>query len=647
MTEKYSIKWLRVENWRGLSFRLDFNGDRVKVLGGNGTGKSHVADAFFWIMTGVDALDRSNYNLYDENKPFTHEYAIPAVAEVSLVNDGIETVFMRCAKQKWIRPRNKAFYEKAASDEYTFYIDNLMVTANAFKARVEEMFGPVEKLKLMLNIRQYLLLDKDSLRQCFDELIGEVTEADYKGDYSGIADLLKKFKTVGKVRDYLRRALPDKESDQSFERRIDSMVSMLPDQSEIEEARAEVEECRAIIAAIDTELTGLADMNRPYIEKRNAELEAIGAKERELSEMRRRWDEGQRAAVMELMAKLDSIVEKNESIATQNAKNVRRLKVIESQIEGARRNYQYYDSERDRLKAEKEAVVGSVFDENQMCPNCGQPLPPARIDDLRREFNDRREARITEIIERGKRVRQMRDDEEAEIARLEASLSEIDQAPLIDEGQLRADIAEAERGIKPFDDSIYLQEIEDMKATLTEVPKLDTEELLREKTEVTERMTRALSVVSAQSVRNEKIKKIEDEKERRRQVIQETIRIEALLEKCREREREWASIIRARASRHLTRCMVKVLEFSKSGNEVDCFSITVDNVDDSVANTANQLIAGIDIALAFQKKYGLNLPLVIDNAEQICKYNLPEVENQMILLYVDDDESCRYGLRTV
>ena len=114
-------------------------------------------------------------------------------------------------------------------------------------------------------------------------------------------------------------------------------------------------------------------------------------------------------------------------------------------------------------------------------------------------------------------------------------------------------------------------------------------------------------------------------------------RLEGLIAKCVEREREWASIVRDRANRYLHHCKVEMTEINKSGEINDICTITIDGVDVGVANTARQIIAGIDIANAFQRYAGVEMPLFIDNAEQICDNNIPTLRNQLVMTYVDEN----------
>ena len=151
--KEVKIDWLSLENFKGRTMRVEFKDGITEIRGTNEAGKSTLANGFFWLMTGADSKDRTNYDLFDSTREFTHENAIPAVSEAGLRIDGVQRILKRTARQKWTRPRGKEEYVKDKSDEYLYYIDGLAVSAKAYKDFIEQTFAPIDKLKLMLNVR--------------------------------------------------------------------------------------------------------------------------------------------------------------------------------------------------------------------------------------------------------------------------------------------------------------------------------------------------------------------------------------------------------------------------------------------------------------------------------------------------------------
>ena len=643
--KKVSIKRLTLENWRAQNRTIDFT-DKTIIRGTNGAGKSTVFDAFLWLLTGVDAQNRTNYDLYDNTKEFTPENAVPAVTEGVFDVDGTEYVFKRSAIQKWTRKRGKNVYEKAKSDEYTYYIDSLAVSAKIYNERIAAIFADIEKLKLMLNVRHYQMLDWKMLRKHFADMVGIITKDELRGDYSVIEPLLAKYENdptfrgdaLSTVKEKLRQQInPLEKRMEEFDSEIKGMKEMMPNLDGVAEAKFAIEDKRKRIEDIDREIVGMGDANKPYIEKRNAELAAIAEKKRAIETAREEWDAKQNEPVAALRKKLIELQSENYKIGNANNAAKQRKASIERQIESAKQQYEYFDKERDRLKAEKEQAQGRVFDENQLCPTCGQSLPYERIAELKKQFYERRDKDVADIIERGKKVRAMRDEQTEIIANLEKELSGIKFESLLDETSILADIESAKAMIQPFDDTALMTELKDMEDNLTEVPVLDTEALFQEKSTLNREIQELHAVVAKESrleSDNAKIAAKEAEREKNGVVL---VKYKGLFDKCVEREREWASIVRDRANRYLHHCKVEMTEINKSGEINDICTITIDGVDVGVANTARQIIAGIDIANAFQRYAGVEMPLFIDNAEQICDNNIPTLRNQLVMTYVDEN----------
>lgn len=642
--KKITLKRLTLENWRAQNRTIDFS-DKTIIRGANGTGKSTIFAALLWLLEGVDDMNRTNYDLYDNTREFTPENAVPAVSEGTFDVDGTEYVFKREAKQKWTRKRGTNVYEKAKSDEYTYYIDGLAVSAKIYNERIAAIFADVEKLKLMLNVRHYQMLDWKMLRKHFADMVGVVTKDELKGDYSSVEPLLAKYENdptfkgspVEAVKESLRQKInPLKNALDRIDSEIKGMKEMLPDLDGVDSAKADIESKRGRIEEIDKEILGMGDANKPYIEKRNAELSAIAEKKREMEWKRQEWEEEQRKPLIELRKKLSDLQSENYRITETNTAAERRRQSINRQIDAARQQYEYFDKERDRLKAEKEAAVAQIFDENQVCPTCGQPLPSDKVAQMKKDFYDRRDKAVESIIERGKNVRAMRDKQTEIIAGLEKELSEITDRGLMDESELVSQIELAKSAIVPFDDTALKAEIKELEENLTVVPESDTDALVNEKSTINAEIQELQKVVAKESRLESDNAKIAAKESDAEATGVELAKLEGLFDKCVEREREWASIVRDRANRYLHYCKVEMTEINKSGDINDICTVTIDGVDVGVANTAKQIVAGIDIAEAFQMNAGLSLPIFVDNAEQICDCNIPVVSNQMILTYVDD-----------
>lgn len=629
---------LILENFKGYSNSLKFMEGKTVIKGTNKARKTTLANAWLWLTTLSDSKDRTNFELFDTTKDFTYENAIPVIVAGKLRFNGIAHELKRSAKQKWYRPRGKSEYIKDKSDEYLYYIDGLAVSAKAYKDFIEQNLAPIDKLKMMLNVRYYELLDWKVLRKHFADIVGEISDSELQGDYSSIKPLLEKYGTTDKAKEKLRQDInPLKDAVEKMESEIKGMREMLPMLDGVADAEIKIDKSNNRIAEIDAEITGIGEANNPYKEKRKAELAAIDQKESEIHNALIEWERTQNAPILEIKMRIEQLDKENARIQADNLAKKRRADSISAQIETAKQQYDYFDAERDKLKEAKSRALSKVFVENQECPNCGQPLPFDKVEELRKQFYADRDKEVASIIERGQQVRAMRDRQKELAEELEKQLAEIQYENVLDRTELERLLADATSAKLPFDDSKMRAELEEMRRNLTVIPDIDVTELVAEKKRLNDEIHELQKVVAKKYLRENDIRKIEAKENDQAKIAVELAKLEGLFDKCVEREREWAAIVRDRANKNLKYAHVEMTEISKAGEIVDICTLTADKVSAAGTNTEAQVNIGVDVANAFQKHYGLNLPLFIDNADGIADYNMPVVENQLIALYMDKD----------
>lgn len=638
---KVKLNRLILVDWRGRTVAVEFS-DNTEIRGYNGSGKSTLFDAFNWLLTGYDSENRKNYDLFDNTVEFTYENATSAVVEGELAIDGCVTVLKRTATPKWRRERGSAEYVKAPSDEYKYYIDGLSVSAKVYTERIEALFAPIDILKLILNVRQYLNLEWKDLRKQFAVLTGEVEAADYKEDYSPLQPLVSVHKTFDAVKDMLRQKIsPMRTRKAELKANIDGKVSTLPDLSGVADAERTLAELRKQLEDIDKRIAGLGEANEPIIKQRNTELAAIADKKREISDCASEWLRQQKQPIEELEEKRADIVAHNAYIQEANKRIEQQKTSLQSQLEMAKQQYDFYSEERDRLYEEKERNKAKIFDENQVCSCCGQPLPSESVAEIRAKFYAEREEQHKRLVSMGVRARDMRDSQAKLMSDLEKQIVEL--PPLLselDSQELEKQIIELKATMIPFENTdkykAMAKEMSDMESCLTEIPEVDATALMEEKQKVYDAMNECLKVLASKENRVKTEQEIAADRQELSKMAVELAHLEGLYDMCIQREREWAAIIRERANRYMTFAHVEMVELSTAGVPMDICTVTVDGVDAKGSlNTAHKILAGIDISCAFQRKYDICMPIFIDNSEMITIDDTPALGNQTIRMYAD------------
>ena len=281
--KKIKLKKLALQDWRAQNKAVEFT-DNTEIRGYNKSGKSSIYNAFLWLLTGADADDRNNYNIFDNTVEQIHENSKTASVEGVFEIDGVEYTFRRTARIGWVRKKEKDEYERKGTDVYKFYIDGIDRGANDYKKNVEELFAPIDKLKIMLNLQYFLKLDWRDMRKQFELMVGEISDKDFITDYSDIQALLQKFnKNIDAMKTHLRSKIQKIEKSVGkpgyrgeLEIEIETIKKLLPDDlRNIRDYTQEIADITKQIDAIDKEIIGGSEGIRQYIDKRNDELKQI------------------------------------------------------------------------------------------------------------------------------------------------------------------------------------------------------------------------------------------------------------------------------------------------------------------------------------------------------------------------------------
>ena len=132
---------LILKNWKGLTIEVDLSKQVTKIQGQNMSGKTRIADAFFWLFTGKDRLNRQDHNIktFGETK---QEHL------VSLVNG--ENIFTRIFKEKWVKNR-KTREEEFKGHETMFIIGEKEVKKKDYETAVAAHVRDIDIFKVINN----------------------------------------------------------------------------------------------------------------------------------------------------------------------------------------------------------------------------------------------------------------------------------------------------------------------------------------------------------------------------------------------------------------------------------------------------------------------------------------------------------------
>lgn len=632
---------MSLENWRGQNLSIDFY-DRTLICGRNRSGKSTIFNAWLWLLTGTDSDNRMNFELFDNTVARSYENSLPASVEAEMTVDGMTYVFKKTAKEGWVRKRGQSTYERKGADDYKFFIDGIEVPAGKYYETIEGLFAPMDKLKLMLNIQYFMSLNWKDMRKQFQDIVGDITDEDFHGDYSLISDDLQRYTTDELKERYkaLKKTVDGNIS--ALTTKVEVLKSALPDTDGVDIAEERLSLAMDAIKTIDAEICDIDKRTEAIMAQRKDAMNEISDLETLYANSRREYMRAYEDEMSALTSKLKSIQRDNADIMQRNAAKNRDIARMEKELEQCKAEVARLNDYRKVLLKKNADVKAMTFNESE-CPYCGQALPDTMLEEKRKQFNDRKEKERAAVVAEGKSNNIRIENTQAKIKQLEEALSQgYEPAPLLDTDALTKEMDALKKEFVPWENTPTAQDImakigrKKDEMAIVQIPSHD--ELTDRKNLLLEEVQKWSKAVALKEERRKQEEIIEATRKELAYNAIEAVRLEGLLSKVKEYEDEKADIISCRVNDKFTVAQVQMFEINKSGDYIpSCVIMDDTGVKVNVTNTASRISCGVDLSLVFQKSYGLSLPLFIDNAECLNASNMPRVDDgQVIALSVSE-----------
>ena len=647
--KKVILKKISVQNFRSKSFEFEFEAHNA-IRGKNRSGKSSVKNAFFWLLTGADDLDRANYNLFDTTIVHTKENSVPTIVTAVLMIDDVEYEISRTAKIGWTRKRGNDEYERKASDDYSFSIDGIERSATEFKSWIEDTFAPVDMLKCMINTQHFLynIDDWKVQRKYLANIAGEITNEDFEGDYTELFAQFSKY-TAEQLRERLKTLLtPLKKALGTESTKGEKVVELevlqknLVSLDEIENAEKELSELKSMRDEIQAKIGGKKSPIDEASAKRAQALALVEAKETEIKEARKKHDTKQQAEVTKLESQLSNIEAQNEAIRRQNDNGKKAFECKKQTLADDTKIVEKLKNRLEELREENKAIKSREFD-GYNCTYCGAPLDEAKVEELKAKFEERKQKDRDNNKAEGLQARHRLETAQADLDVLQKEVDKgFTPAELVSEGDLRERIQQRKAAFPPFENSdkykTLSKELEELKKSVPEIPVVDTSEFDKELNEVNAKIEAASNKSGLRAQYTKQKKQIEDVQSDMKKMAQERAQWEKIEQQLAAYEQEKADIVGKRVNQFFEKCKVSMFSEKKDGSLAPNCVITMDGRRSSTLNKEGTITAGIDVSDAFCRFYGLNMPLFVDDNESISDDNCVTSERQVITLSVANCE---------
>lgn len=612
---------LEIENFKGIkTFKLDLGGMDGEIYATNGTGKTSLADAYFWLLTGKDSAG---------GMPGDKLFPVGAPAGVAVaVNAGFSQEggpgfsLGRLLKRKIQRARGEA--EAAARGTSTEYsINGVVKPQREYNAFIEEHFGDERTLRLLSDHRYFgeslhweerrgLLIQGFAPQSTEQEVIqAHLEELGALEGYIGAMHTVEELEGQQRLE---RRKLQKKLEE--IPSRIDEVERgrpLLPEPGEASQLPSLAKRRAALLVELDN-LRGGGAIAQAQGEAA-ACLERLNKAKAEYLAQNRGGNEDLERQCAELRK---SIQEAQANIAT-----------CQRVVHSAQASLEVADQELAQLRQEANDIHYRAFPADAAaCPTCGQPLPLEKLEELRAQFNEKRARDMADNRARGLACAQSCRDLES-IMRNNTEKSEQQEGLLKD---LQARLAEAQGRIvepAPFEDTPVcqklarqLEEAEQACAALRESAQPQIEAKKRELAQVDGEIEGAknAALLAAQAEKaGQRIQELQEEETRLGLALQKCETLLAATERFVELQ---AADIEGQVNGAFSLVRWQLFEKQVNGGTAPCCKALVGGVawesGINALNTAARVNAGLDIINTFARALGRSLPVWVDNAESIA-----------------------------
>lgn len=648
------VKKLEISNFKGVGHaEYDFS-DVTTFCGVNASGKTTVADAWFWLWCDKDYNGRSNPAI----RTIGNEDAIPTVTATCDV-DGKKIVFVK-TQERSVSGKDDGTKKVAISNKYT--INGTPKTERDVKKRLLDFGIDVDNFFPLSNPESFVGLKNADMRKTLFSMASEKTPEEIANgslDTLDIATLLTTYtmdeisamyKATKKKADEEIKGIPWQVTGMEEAKNAIDVPALEKEREEINERIAKltgmIEETRNSVPQVQTLKEEYKEVQHKIIDAERHQNRSVSKERREIAERITR----ERTALATLQAEGYKL-ETQKDNAEYRLKNIRqatadlRAKLANKKAEEF--NVPYHAPEPISESAKK-------------CPTCGQPLPEERIKMMIASYNEKvkKSKEDYDLYKRNwegeKRdaIKAMVDKGNAAIAEMKTLKADIEKVNL--------EIAENKEKQSSMQSSID-EAVKIEKTLVDDIPE-DTAELvaLRRQEELIGRKIGECESAAAKIAHIEKVlgelrtedalkksqignvavidQKIADLVARRDDLESEKAEAEKILYQLDLLKRRMNEALSEEINSHFKVVKFLLFDYQKNGEYKEVCIPTIDGkrFGESL-NTGREIVGKLDICESLQRFFGMQVPIFLDGAEALNEENVPKLDTQLVMFRVTED----------
>ena len=672
---KATLESLHLENFKGTKDKTYEFGKTTRLSGMNRLGKTTIATAWFWLLADKNYELVSNPNI----RPDDVEECVPTVTAVLDV-DGKEITIAKMQKRKVSKPDANGISKVTLTN--TYEINSVPKTERDFKADLEELGLSLDNF-LVCSHPDVFTKDlsqknkQDNMRKYLFAMSHSKTNieiAHMNKDTADVAKLLESYKF--EEIEAMNNASKKKAVEQ-----LDAIPNQIIG---LEKAKVDVDVAEQELAKAELERK-ITEVDQKIVGAGNA-VESLRQEEMQLQFDMSVITQNMSRELSAKRRELENSLENYDPVVENIRKNISKT---EGQIADNIKAIADADTERKKLGEQYNAEKVKVFDETYclfdakkwvfdesttVCSLCGQKLPEDKIEQLKADFERRKEearadamrkladaknnfaaqknSNLEEIKSKGTAKKNLIDELTKKNTDLQAvidDLKEQEKVAAVRKEELSKQLA----GIPEEADYTQNEEYVKLNArhneVLAEIERLQVADdaalaaaLEAEKTDLKSRLEEVNKII-AQAANNIRIdEQIADMQKKQREYEQVKADAEKILHQLKEVSKRKNELLVEEINQHFGIVSWKLFDYQKNGEYKEVCVPMVDGKEFGVTtNTGREIQAKLDICNSFQKFFNMHVPIFLDGAESLNDEYIPAVDTQLILLTVTEDKQLK------
>lgn len=628
---------LTLDNFKSTR-HFDFapHGNDADIYGDNATGKTTIADAYFWLLFGKDSAGKSDFDLLPMDKDGNIKDGLEASVTGKFENSSGETFTLRRAYHQVFTRKHGETERKLTGNTTDFFVNDVPKPQKEYQAYIaglcdEQTFRLLTDpdmfpRKMNWSDRRDVLInafapdiDDRQIINAHEELKPLINYIGYKSvdEYAEITKARRK-----KINEQLKE-IPG---------RIDEAEKAKPADMPAENDGPAMLRLQKTKIKLESEISAVRNgESASVLKKQIADMHAKTAQaSAEYSRKMSAGNAGLEASAAQLRASISKL-----QTAILRAK---------AAISGNTNMAQNLADEMDELRHKCIDTANVEFDaSNNICPTCGQEYPPDKQKQIQDDFNGNKANKLEKLEAKGKSLKATKEDLENDAEKQKRQLQ-------ADTELLKGFESQLDSLMKQYVEPTPFEETEDygkyrqqMATTqkqlniILESSEKRISELKNQLDGATDELDSIKKRALNKGIVENQDKRIEDLRKKETELSQLLATYDNGLMLAEKFTQQKAEDIQKKVNSAFKKVEWKLFDVQVNGGIKPCCEATVGGVQyGNSLNSAAKLNAGLDIINTLGHVYGKSVPVWIDNAESVTKYL--QISSQVIYLRVSAED---------